>query len=156
MKKLLCAMALTLATSPALGFKADHVPTTPDSYMHCGNVWRSEGNKNIDGSAYLLELQVEYNATKTLSSFEVLYHMGSGAVVDREKQYNGNVKWDERTSTLVWEGRSWKYGGITMKGLLRPIPTKSQKNLWRYDETQYRNGNKVGEYTWICEPGSNE
>src|SRR5262249_23823624 len=70
--------------------------------------------------------------------------------IDREKQYNGKINWDERNSTLIWEGRRWNNNNLTMKGVLRPVGTK--KNLWRYDETQYHNGQKIGEYVWICEP----
>jgi len=117
-------------------------------------VYRSESNKSTADSAYLLELQVEYNSNNSLSSFEVLYHMGDGRTIDREKQYNGKMNWDEKNSTLTWEGRSYKYRDLVMKGVLHPIGTK--KNLWRYDETQYSKGQKVGETVWTCEPVNNE
>jgi len=152
MKKLLLAGACLIFVTDAFAFKnADSKPTpTSPGYMSCGNVYRSESNKNVDGSAYLLELQVEYNANNSLTNFEVLYHMGNGSTIDREKQYNGKINWDERNSTLIWEGRRWNNNNLTMKGVLRPVGTK--KNLWRYDETQYHNGQKIGEYVWICEP----
>jgi hypothetical protein len=156
MKKLLLAGACLIFATDALAFKNPNVRPAPTSpgYMSCGNIYRSESNKNVDDSAYLLELQVEYNANNSLSSFEVLYHMGDGRTIDREKQYNGKMNWDERNSTLIWEGRSYKYRDLVMRGVLRPVGTK--KNLWRYDETQYRNGQKVGEYVWVCEPVSDE
>jgi hypothetical protein len=52
-----------------------------------------------------------------------------------------------RTKILSWEGKMWKNNNITMKGVLRPT---GKNNLWRYDETQFRRGQKIGSTIWVC------